>query len=692
MTPVSTPRITMPTNLNGRLRNTPLPLTGGLLPVHEAVVNSIHAIEENGLAANDGKIKIVVLREDRQGTLDITDISRRPGPERLDEIVGFKIIDNGIGFNDDNMLSFRTLDTEHKANIGCRGIGRLLWLKAFSSVSVDSVYQCNGSFLKREFSFTAEDGVAECETTSRGAVSSAKTIIQLNGFHAQYRKYSRKTCRSIAESIFQHCLWYYIREGGAPLIEIVDDSERVSLNDVFNDFVSSEAITEQITIKGNSFDLIHVRLRSNSNSNHSIAYCADNRLVKEEKLAGKIPGLYGWLADDIGDFVYYCYVGSHFLNQTVRPERTEFEIIDHLDGTIDLELITWADIRSEIVGRVQAQLSPYLEENIGRAKCKVETFVSEKAPRYRPVLARILENELNVDPNISDKELELLLHKQLAVIESELISEGHDVLGQTLGPLDDEYQNRLQVYLEKAEDIKKSDLASYVSHRRTIIDLLEKAIEKDVAGNYVREDLIHGLIMPMRKDSDDVSPNVCNLWLVDERLAFHNYLASDKPLKSLAITGDTSGKKPDICALRVFDQPILISEGTRLPLGAIEIIEIKRPMRRDAGPGEDHDPIEQAVGYLRRIRNGGVQTATGRPIPGSDLIPGFCYILADLTPQFEERCKDHHDLKRTFDGLGYFGYKSNANAYIEVVSFDRLVASVKERNRAFFDQLGLPAN
>ena len=40
--------------------------------------------------------------------------------------------------------------------------------------------------------------------------------------------------------------------------------------------------------------------------------------------------------------------------------------------------------------------------------------------------------------------------------------------------------------------------------------------------------------------------------------------------------------------------------------------------------------------------------------------------------------------------LGWFGYNNNYNAYIEVISFDRLVNAAKERNRAFFDKLGLP--
>ena len=36
------------TNLQGRLRNTSLPKNHGLLPVFEAVVNSIHSLEEKG--------------------------------------------------------------------------------------------------------------------------------------------------------------------------------------------------------------------------------------------------------------------------------------------------------------------------------------------------------------------------------------------------------------------------------------------------------------------------------------------------------------------------------------------------------------------------------------------------------------------------------------------------------------------
>ena len=252
------------------------------------------------------------------------------------------------------------------------------------------------------------------------------------------------------------------------------------------------------------------------------------------------------------------------------------------------------------------------------------------------------------------------------------------------------YRARLNEYLSKVEAVKMSDLAGYVFHRKIILDILQKAIERGDDGKYAREELIHEVIMPMRKTSNEVLEK-SNLWLIDERLAFHDFLASDKPLSSMPIVQTDDTKEPDLVALNVFDEPLLVSEGQRLPLASIIVVEIKRPMRNDAASGEDKDPIEQALGYLDRIRNGQTQTASGRPIPRSEEIPGFCYVICDITPSVERRCK-LAQLTVTSDRQGYFGYNPNFKAYIEVISFDRLLNGARERNRAFFDKLGLPTN
>ena len=329
--------------------------------------------------------------------------------------------------------------------------------------------------------------------------------------------------------------------------------------------------------------------------------------------------------------------------------------------------------------------------NIAAGKKRVDDFIATKAPRYRPIANYIDEAVLIVDPEKSDKDLELHLHSQWYEVERQLLSEGHDIMQPSNDEHAEEYEERLKDYLKKADDIKKSDLANYVSHRKIIIDILQKSIERLPSGKYAREDIIHELIMPMRKDSTEVLLDSCNLWLVDERLAFHSYLASDKPLSSMPIVDTNSGKEPDLLSLSTYDNPLLVSDKQSLPLASITVVEIKRPMRDDAKAGEDKDPIEQALGYLNRVRQGKTQTPNGRPISSPDEIPGYCYVITDLTPSVVDRC-EFLDLTKTSDHLGYFGFHKHYKAYIEVISFDRLVNMAKERNRAFFDKLGLPTS
>lgn len=680
--------MSMDTNLQGRLRNTSLPLSGGLLPLFEAVVNSIHSIEEAGLSSTSGRISIEIMRS-AQTQLDFGDRGKR-GPEPIGDITGFKIVDNGIGFTDANMVSFKTLDTDYKADRGCRGVGRLLWLKAFERVMVTSIYQdSDQNPSMRKFEFNAKSGVDSEEVLDAPSPFKRETTIFLDGFRTKYRNASRKTTVPIARNLFEHCLWYFVRAGGAPHIEIRDGDEVVNLNDVYDEHMASEAVNELVDIKDIDFELIHIRLRADSSKSHTIAYCASRRLVEEETLNGKIPGLFGRLSDDVGDFTYTCYVSSPFLDEHVRSERTGFDIEESPLELFEDTEISLSDIQSTVLERVSNHLSEYLEENKQRGRDRVERFAATKAPRYRPILKRIPEEKLQIDPNISDRDLDLTLHKYLSEIEGELLSQGHNMMAPKDGETPAEYEQRLKAYLDTVEDIKKSDLANYVSHRKVVLDLLENAIQRGADGKYAREDLIHNLIMPMGFESNDLMFDNSNLWIIDERLAFHNYLASDKPLCSMPVIDSSETKEPDICALNVFDNPILVAEGNKLPMASIVVVEIKRPMRNDASQGEEKDPIEQALGYLKRIRDGQVKTPSGRPIPESEHIPGFCHVICDITPTIQRRC-EIHDAILTSDHLGYFFFHKTYGAYVEVISFDRLVNAAKERNRAFFDKLGLP--
>src|SRR5689334_8892771 len=105
---------TMKTDLAGKIQNTSLPKKKALLPMFEAIVNSIQAIEDAGLEPSQGKIKITLYREN---LLD----EKQPVEPGIESIT---IQDNGVGLNADNYKSFSTAESRYKKGRGGKGIGR----------------------------------------------------------------------------------------------------------------------------------------------------------------------------------------------------------------------------------------------------------------------------------------------------------------------------------------------------------------------------------------------------------------------------------------------------------------------------------------------------------------------------------------------------------------------------------------
>ena len=131
-------------------------------------------------------------------------------------------------------------------------------------------------------------------------------------------------------------------------------------------------------------------------------------------------------------------------------------------------------------------------------------FIANKAPRYQILQSKLSEEELVVNPRISDKDLDLKLYGYLSTLERELMAEGHDLMVPGNIEEKEDYSQRISGYMEKAIELKRSDLANYVAHRRVIIDLLEKAIQVTKSGKFNREDVIHKLIIPMICESTEL--------------------------------------------------------------------------------------------------------------------------------------------------------------------------------------------
>ena len=212
---------------------------------------------------------------------------------------------------------------------------------------------------------------------------------------------------------------------------------------------------------------------------------------------------------------------------------------------------------------------------------------------------------------------------------------------------------------------------------------LEQRLSLQDDSKYAREEAIHEVIFPLKATSDDVRPDQMNLWILDEKLAFHFYLASDKPLSQMKDAVEVNSRlRPD---LAIFGHPFAFAE-TSPVFGSVVLVEFKRPVRENYD--DDESPILQVYNYVKLIKAGKAKDRNGRPINVSNNTPFYAYIVCDLAPKIEDQAKNYQ-LTPTPDGLGYYGYNPQIGVYVEIISFPKLIQSAKQRNAAFFEKLGL---
>ncbi len=219
-------------DLAGRVKNFDLPKTQPLIPLYEAVVNSIYAIEER--KAHDdfvGKIDIRIIREPQEVVaLEGVDTT-------INDIVGFSVSDNGIGLDDNNMKSFLQSDSTYRAEKGGKGVGRFSWLKAFECTKINSVYKDDDCWVKREFEFSLNNlDIDDClkETEEKEYC----TTVDLIDYKSAYRKNVGKSSENIAVKIMQHCM-IYLMSPNCPIISVIDE-ERYCINEMFENRITRE--------------------------------------------------------------------------------------------------------------------------------------------------------------------------------------------------------------------------------------------------------------------------------------------------------------------------------------------------------------------------------------------------------------------------------------------------------------------
>lgn len=658
----------MQIDIKGKINEKKLAYSNTLLPLFEAIVNSIHAIEE-GSATETGIIEVDIIRS-AQSKLEFNNSNA------LSEIVDFFVKDNGIGFNEANFESFNFAHSTYKFLKGGKGIGRFTWLRAFQNAEIESRFRDNDSWKLRKFTFEpTKTGIEKHSLEDVNGTAERYTIVKLKNLKQEYRKWCNNNVEDIALKIIEHCFVYFLSKN-CPIISIKDGDKKVIVNDLFFLFTKGQVQKQNIKIRDNSFKLNIVELHE-SKIDNKIHYCANTREVSDEKISIDIPEFDNFLYNKEGNpFSIAVYVEGEYLDRNVNDERTNIAFSKGNDVNFPNET-TQEELRKAITNKLLSEYAEQIEALSVQRVEKVKQFVSNH-PRYRQLL-KYRSNEIKKIPStLSDEKMELELFKIQQSLDLEVKQEASEVLKFISSETDkEEFTEKQQELFSKIIEVGNSKLSEYVIHRKLVLDLFQKLLNEKAT-----EKAVHNLVFPLQTLSDDIGFEDHNLWMIDDKLSYHKYLASDKRFKTIAPIESNSGERPDLI---VFNRPFVFANDYK-PYKSIVLVEFKRPMRDDYT--DEENPISQINRYAREIIEGEAKDKNDREFDFRKNTPIYAYIICDLTKKIKAYAKDG-GYRPLPSGDGFFFFNDNYNMYVEIMSFDKILNDSRERNKVLFDKLNL---
>ncbi len=645
-------------------------------PLVEVVVNAIQAIEETG--RSDGRVVISVNRS-VQGELD----------GGLSDVSGFTVSDNGIGFTEENRAAFDTLYTIRKIEEGGKGFGRFTCLKYFEDVYIESVFMTFDGPMRRSFQMGKLTELIENETVAPAEDAQAGTTVDLVGTKATLPD---KTIPIIARILVERLLPFFISEEKVcprVFLQESDGSERIALNDYIGG-VSDPLIVEVREARGGfaldgvegqkEFTARVFKLYSPRTKRSRVSLVAHRREVTGTSLHQFIPEFSEEFFDQIvidgqptdRNFVVAVYVFGDYLDEHVSIERGGFEFHRESDA---LRGIAQRDIEQAAAQLGRHAVEGEVRHRRERKEQRIRDYVRDKAPWHATV---VREADLSGVPyGATEEEIDVYLHREKHVRE---VRTRQDVSRLLASKGEPELDEKAADIVRAISESSRSELVHYVALRRSVLDIFERSLEVDEDGKYRSEHVVHDVIFPRKGDTDRTKFEDHNLWILDERLNFMEYTSSDIPLAEIG------SDRPDLLA---FGRRVSF-RGANEASNPVIIFEFKKPQRDDfANPASKEDPIEQIIRYVRQIREGKYRTPKGREFLVSETTPFYGYVVCDLT----SKVRGWVELEKNFtpmpDRMGYFHWHGSLNLYLEVLGWDKVLKSATERNRVFFQKLGI---
>lgn len=553
------------------------------------------------------------------------------------------IEDNGDGLTRQNIDAFLEVATEHKRNIGGKGLGRISFLNLASTVKVESVSNEKKSV---EFDFTFKTDENDIKISNCNDEQHSYTKIYLSDLNLKHPKTQVVSCVNFVKEKFNLMLFLKQQE----------TQKKISIKFLVNGRLFDEVRSNDIccfkTINhiNNNCEFLIYAFKNKEKQGVRIYYCANNIQVKPVVIT------------ETFHTEYVFAITSTFFDEKANAERTQidFQSNDKL-AQVDMLLATpnnnfekeLKDICLDVIHNCEPNIKEDNQKRLGKLEEKYGYI------------------------NFNDIDVNSLEFNEKNIIDSyrNRINQKEDRLAMLLDKPDISADELVCEVIEQ----NKHELAKYIFHR----DLVAKK-GLSLTNSNENEDVLHNLFFPQKTSVvvDDKTENNKNhlyqscVWLLDDKFMSYTYTASDITIKKINTeigSNDfdcTSEKRPDLFIL--YNSP----EESEL-LKDVVLIEFKKG---NIDYKEKTSAIDQVDEYKEKLKK-----------IVSNINNFYCYIICDFKADDVdiERVMTNRAFTKVFSNNGcmYYGYLPGSKTHVTFVSSNSIFADAVARNKTFLNIL-----
>lgn len=518
----------------------------------EAVINSIQS------NSTDIQINIKAKKDLENNNFYVSDI---------------EILDDGDGFNEKNIESFSTLYTDYKEKDGCKGVGRLSYLKLFKDVNIESYIKENDECKSIELEFTTNFNsekdfkIKKIETEKYEKINNKKnqTIIKLDDLKKD-EKYDEN---DIFEKIKEHIIYYLI----------INDKLHISIN--------SKEIEKEKDISHKTFNvdgikeefILYYKIEETKDNTSS----TKDFIIIDSKSIETFKDIFRINIGERKDYKMLFLLKSKFFdNNSNMMHKLDAKLEDK--ESEDKESFSQFEIRfddnlskkelKEKLKRIKKQLIEELKGVIGEDKIKdynkkILNDIREKDEILHYINFIDLEKEKYFFFN--DETVYKYAKGEYNKLETSII-------------------NNKEVTDDELKKYINTNLNAYIIYRQRIIEKLKEIFEKE--NEHTKEKVIHNLFLEQKTENLELDLSNNNLWILDDKFMTFDSYYSDEELKNIFEKSQNSFNM-DSCR-----PDILMFKNKKNDETKVVILEFKRSEANNYDYVKGAEQLENYANYI----------------------------------------------------------------------------------------------